>query len=380
MTKKTKKLPVFYAVYLTCILLFVLALAFGMGFVRDLLAEFESVQPKYKAQEVFEEYFADFDYKTMTDYYSVSAFLTESGYQTEEDLFSALDAVTKDGKVTYYRSSSGIADVEEYAVAVNKTRVATFTLKKTGEKSENGFDLYELDTIKIYNPVRLEVVTNDQTNPPTYLYTYRITAPLSHKITADGKELTEAERVGQITYDKSAMANAKNGFEGIPMVSYEIIASAPPALTATDANGDVATAAFDEKTSTFSYEVVFNKSVENDLGAHALTVAQKIGIYMQAGDKFSSIQDYIDPTAPLYEQLEDIGGDSWMVKKFDSCEFKNEKIAECYRYSDTEVSLRVSLTQIGHRSGYEDSIDTLDYTFCFRLVDGEWLLYESYNN
>ncbi len=382
MSKQPKKqtLPLFYAIYLALILVFILVLCFAMQFVKKLLAEYEDTQPKYKAQEVFEEYFTDFSYRNMREHFSMTDFLSESGYKTEEELLLALDALVQNGEMSYYRSSSGIADRIEYAVAVNKTRVAAFTLKKSGEKTKNGFDLYELEGIVLYNPVRLEVVTSEDTKPPTFLYTYRIHAPLSHTVSANGKVLTEAERVGEISYEKDAMASTKAGFEGIPFVTYELILDAPPSVTAVDFNQDPCTPHFDEKAATYRFDVTFDKALTNELGQHALTVAQKLGIYMQAGDDFSSIRDYYDPESDLYDQVRALGADAWMVKKFDSCEFRDEKISEAYRYTENDVSIRVSLVQICHRKGYEDSIDAFDYTFCFRKVEGEWLLYESYNN
>ncbi len=375
-----KKLPLFYTIYLSCILVFILILCFGVAYVKTLLTEYELVQPKYVAQEIFDRHFTDFSYENMREYYDVQAFLTESGYATEEELFAALNELTKDGEPSFYRSSSGIGDTVEYSVTANKRRVASFTLKKSEEKTENGFHYYTLDAIKVYNLIRAEIVTSDETNSPTFLYTYQFVAPLTHKITVNGQVLTQSQQKGEIVYDKQAMASCKEGFEGIPMITYELVCDTPPTVEATDGYGKIATPEFDEKTHVYRFPVTFDTALQEQFGPKAIEITQKLAKYMQAAVRFSAISPYYDPSTALYQQLKEIGNDSWMVIKYDSCDFENPKVLEAYSYSDTDFSIRVSMVMIGHKAGKDDSKEILDYTFCFHLVDGEWLLYDSYNN
>jgi hypothetical protein len=153
-----------------------------------------------------------------------------------------------------------------------------------------------------------------------------------------------------------------------------------PVVSAVDFNGDTVSPEYDKENYRYSFKYTFDKSVLEEYGDLAIEIAQKLAIYMQAGAKFDSIKNYYDPASDLYDHVEYLGQNAWMVNKFDSCDFEDQSVSEAYRYSETEISIRVALTQIGHKAGKSDSIDRLDYTFCFHLVGDEWLLYESYNN
>lgn len=379
--KSRGKMPLFYIIYFACIAVGIVLLVFSSAFLRSILAEYESVQPKHIAQEIFDTTFAQFDYRNMQEYFDVDQFLAESGYESKEELFTALAKLTEGGEASLYRSSSGIGDTVEYSIAISKTRVASFTLKKSSETTTHGFSSYVLDEITVYNPIHLEIVTEDGTKPPpTVLYTYTITAPLTHTVSVNGQTLTEEDRKGDILYNTEAMKNSKSGFSGIPMACYEFNLENEPTVTAVDLNGDAVEAEFDEKARSYTFAVTFDRTLTSEFGSLAIEIAEKLAIYMQAGARFNSISQYYDPSSALYEQVRLLGNDAWMVVEYESCDFKDQAVSEAYRYSDTEFSIRVSLLQTVHLQGKPDMTDPVDYTFCFHLVEGNWLLYESYNN
>lgn len=360
--RKTRgKLPLFYVIYFICIAVGIVLLVFSSAFLRNILAEYESVQPKHVAQEIFDTTFAQFDYRNMQDYFDVDQFLSESGYESKEELFAALAKLTDGGESSLYRSSSGIGDTIEYSIAVNKTRVASFTLKTSSEKTAHGFSSYVLDSITVYNPIHLEIVTDGGTKPPpTVLYTYTVTAPLTHTVSVNGQTLTEEDRKGDILYNTEAMKNSKSGFAGIPMACYELNLENEPTVTAVDLNGDAVEAEFDEKTRSYTFAVTFDRTLTSEFGSLAIEIAEKLAIYMQAGAKFNSISQYYDPSSALYEQVRLLGNDAWMVVEYESCDFRDQAVSEAYRYSDTEFSIRVSLLQTVHLQGKPDMTDPVD--------------------
>ena len=66
-----KKMPKFYLVLIICWVVALSLLAFGLYVVREYLADYESVQPKYVAEEVFKKYFS-LDLALVFIYYSVA--------------------------------------------------------------------------------------------------------------------------------------------------------------------------------------------------------------------------------------------------------------------------------------------------------------------
>ena len=381
--KKTagKKLPLFYLIYIVVIVVALLLLAFGAALLHNILGEYEEVQPKHLAERIFHEQFEDFSYRTMREHYDMPTFLNESGYDTEEAFWKATEELLGAEQPVLYRSSSGISDKVEYSVAINKVRVASFTLIPSGEKTPHGFEHYELGEIKVYNPIRMELVSSDETQPPpTYLFTYVITAPLTHKVTVDGKELGEEDRKGDIVYDTTCLASHQSGFIGVPFVSYEVVLETVPEVKATDLNGDTVTPEYDEEGRSFRFALTFDRAMTDQVKDYVIGIAEKLGVYMQAGARFSSISGYYDESSELYKQLRQIEDAHWMVVPYETCSFSQQSVSEFYRYSEDAFSVRVSVLQRVTHAGKPDMTDLLDYTFCFHRVGEDWLLFESYNN
>ena len=63
--KQRKHFPIFYTIYFLCIALFLLGLYTALGIVREHLADFESAQPQYEAERVFDAYYASGDYTAL---------------------------------------------------------------------------------------------------------------------------------------------------------------------------------------------------------------------------------------------------------------------------------------------------------------------------
>ena len=50
--RKKRRFPVFWVLYAVFVASFCVALYFGVGYLTDILAEYESVQPEYTAEEI----------------------------------------------------------------------------------------------------------------------------------------------------------------------------------------------------------------------------------------------------------------------------------------------------------------------------------------
>ena len=146
-----RKLPKFYFVLIICWVVALVALAVGLFIVRGYLADYESVQPKYVADEVFEKYFETGDYLSIIKHSS----LNKSKYETDEMLANYLSSLTEGKELSYYSISSGMDTASaKYAVKYNDgekdIKVASFTLSVSGEKSEKGFSKYVLDSFELF--------------------------------------------------------------------------------------------------------------------------------------------------------------------------------------------------------------------------------------
>lgn len=376
-----KRIPMFYLIYASAVVLVLAALAFGVVALRSFLTEYESAQPIHVAEEVFKTHFAHPDYNGLKQYFTPADYAGKYGYDSDADVINAMNECVKGKKMAFFKAATDLGDTIEYSVTADGVKIATISLKESDEKTKRGYVLYRLDSIRIYDVIGYSRSQDPTTEDPTVPeIKFTVVAPASYQISVDGTALTE-EHIAKSYYDTGTLHNMPSDYQGIPYAEYSWKSTEPPdEVKATDSNGDAAEAQYDEKTHTYTFSFVYNKQLETEYSAYAIEAAQKLAAYMQAGLRFDDIAKYYDPSAKLYAETRAIGADAWMVNKYDSMEFKDVFCGEFYQYSETSFACRVSMIQIGHRAGYADSTDPIDYTFFFRLVDGKYLMYERYNN
>lgn len=376
---RKKKMPLFYAIYLCFLLAAIVALCFAMSYVRTLLKEYEEVQPKYLAQQIFEEKFEQFEYERLLDADTSERFRTEAGYETMPELYNKLRELLEGKEITYSRTSEDFEDGSiTYTVIADSRRLADFKLTKKAEKTTHGFDVFEEGPFVLYNLIVSERL-DPGTKPDEVYYTYLVTAPADTVVKIEGGK--DGEKTETREYMRTdLLSRAKASFEGIPYVEYKIIASAPPTVTGTDRNGNESKAEYTESSRTFAFPFVWYSSVEEEMKDYAIEFAKEFEIYSQHGSSLDSIRKYFDKSTELYQNILSLDADMWMVNKFKSCDFTEVQTGEYFDYGDGSVSLRVSFVWIGHRDGKADSTDILDYTFVFTEKDGKMLVTEAYNN
>jgi len=108
-----KKMPRFYLVLIICWAVALTLLGTALLIVRSYLADFESTQPKYVAEEVFEKYFSGADFE------AVLAFSAENGsaFESNETLAAYLMELISGKELSYHSISSGMdLDSSKYIV------------------------------------------------------------------------------------------------------------------------------------------------------------------------------------------------------------------------------------------------------------------------
>ncbi len=117
---------IFATVWLGIFAITFLIWAIYLGFINERLAEYESIQPKYEAERVFNEYFLNSDASDMIGY--------EEGFYSEYDKVGAPEKVIAsliDGKKLSYKAETRAL----YSVYADGEVIAQFTLKAHPEKT-----------------------------------------------------------------------------------------------------------------------------------------------------------------------------------------------------------------------------------------------------
>ena len=195
MSRKKKKKSIwrskFYRVYFVLVGLALVAIVVGTFWLRGVLADYESAQPKYVAQDVA-KLFENADYESIYNY-DTSAVQFEGG---DKALYlDNLKQLTAGKRVEWDTAFSTNKDERKYNVRLDGERFATFTLVPSGQTSAQGNRLWKLGYITTL--VALQQATPEpepeatpEPEVPEVVYTCRITAPAGYTVTVDGEALS----------------------------------------------------------------------------------------------------------------------------------------------------------------------------------------------
>lgn len=352
-----KRFPVFYTVLIVFLLLGIIAVAIGLGYLKDFLADFEGAQYKYVAQEVFSEQFADPDIDKLleTSEYKISP------YEKKEDLVSYIKS-TLTGDITFKEVKTGVGSEDiTYNVKAGDTKFAAFTLEKSGEKSKYGSDYYRLGQIRlIYTQPSMDV---------------RIKAPADCTVcvngipVAGGEEITEEIRT-------TSCDHMPEGVSGLIYRVYTISGLMnKPEITVTDRHGNPSPLAYDDEGGMYVAGINYNTALEAEYSEMVIDAAEKYAAYMQCDGSFTLFAKYFDPSSVLYNQIKT--AEYYFVWKHNGYDFENVKIGEFTDYDDDTFSCHVSFTHILHKTGSEDYRDPIDMIYYLRRVGDKFLIYDS---
>ena len=364
MPNKPKKMPKFYIILIVCWILALSALAVLLINVRAYLENYESVQPKYLAQDVFDEYFREPDFKAMIEFSD----LNKSKYETNEMLASYLTELTEGKKLSYHNVSSGLdLDVSKYTVKYTEDgkdiKIASFQLEKSGEKSEKGFDKYALSGFELFYPAEKSVSVKVIKGATPYI---------------NGIPL-EAEHIAQDNIEHESFKHMPKGTEGISYTLYKIQGlTTEPIIDVKDKNGIDLELFENTKEDCYETEIIYDSELAAEQSSHVIAAAQTYAAYMQNDAKLAKLTPYFEKNTELYNSIKSTL--QWAVIDHDSYHFENVEASEFYRYDENTFSCRVKFDHILKRSRLQDHVDHVDITLYLRNVDGKYLVYERTNN
>ncbi len=165
--KPSKGRLIFVCVWLAIFAVVFLLWAYILGEVGEALAEYESVQPKYAAEDIFNRCFASADAAEIYAYdeYEISE------YDKDGAALGYLASIVNNKNITYAPVISSDSAVKTYAVAADGVRFATFTLIESDEKTDilgmSKWKLGEIDIkisplcgVSIYAPKNAMILVN----------------------------------------------------------------------------------------------------------------------------------------------------------------------------------------------------------------------------
>ena len=233
MSKKKKRLKLFYPIYFALVLIAVAAIWIGCRRLTPYLADYEKSNPE-PAVAAAMRYFENADAETFY-FFAQQNHPDLFQYEDKQDYIDWVTSVTKDGRFTYSMAYSDDPSVLRYNVKLNGEKFGTFSLREQPNSTEYGFSTWSFDTLDTIVPAATE---------------YTVTAPAGAAVYAGEQRLTEANAVetgiatpwtGHMLLEETPAPTqtryAFTRFFGCPEIRVTDEAGRPCALTGDEASG-----------------------------------------------------------------------------------------------------------------------------------------------
>ena len=318
MAKRT--LPLFYKIFFSVLMLAVCAVGVGLWMLNGVLEEYESVQPKNVADEIFAKYYASHDFDTLA-----AKCATENPFASAADVASFLHE-KYDGAEMTCTSGAAQGEAPTYIVKVNDYKISSFTLKESAERSKHGWVKYEEgDFVLYYDTAEVTV-----------------TAPETYKVFVNSVELGEAQ-VTQKDIPGEGDELLPQGVEGVKYTQYTVKGLIKtPEITSESPDGLASEVKYVESEKMYRVSPLFDDAL---MAEH---------------------KDYVLKAAMF-------------VIDHNGYRFDDVFVGEFYGYSDDVFSCRVSFTHV-LTAGAQEYKDYFDSTIFFRRVDGTFKICGMINN
>lgn len=357
--KQRKHFPIFYTIYFLCIALFLLGLYTVLGIVREYLADYESAQPQYVAEKVFDELYKNSDYGALIDICPPQT--TE--FENKEAVARYLNEFTAGKEITYNSITTGLDSTRKYIVKANGVKFSAFTLTTGSETTPKGVPLYELDNVEIYTAGQQHA---------------SIVAPNGYTVLLNGSVLSDSYKTDYRKEHESCQ-RMPSGTDGIVYVGYDVdgLYYPPQSVQVINREG-ISVPVTQKEDGSYYAEYIYSESLKEQYSEYVISAAKALAAYMQNDGRFAAIGAYLDPDSNLYVNVK--SSETYFVIDHSSYSFEDVKTSEFYAYDDNTFSCRVSFTHVLKRSGSKDYRDYLDMTFYLRKVDDTYLIYDRFNH
>lgn len=351
MTKR--RFPLFYIIYFSVIAVAVIAIIIGMGWLKGLLAEYENAQPDYVAEDVFNKYYKSGSFDLLAELtYDEASFDdvdTVAGFLTEQ---------YGDAELTYNSVSSGEEGVLKYIVKSGDYKISSFTLKKSGEKTKRGFDLYTEDSFEVFYAADKSA---------------SVLVPEFSEVYLNGKKLGD-EQVRDSGIIRETADSTPEGINPIQYTRYFVdgLINDPEIKVMTGETEN----ALHYNTETKEYEAGLpnDPELEAEHKEFVLAAVKEYAKYMEMDSWWGRVKPYFDPTTDLYVSIYTV--EQYFVYPHEGYRFEDEYAGEFYAYDEDTFSCRVSVLQVLENPGMEDFKDKIDMTVYVRRVGGKFLIYD----
>lgn len=357
-TKSKKGMVIFLCLYVVLVALVLVALCRMMTPLRQQLVEYEAAQLENKCAQVFEELFADPDWKMLYDLSGRSDTLYEG-----RDAYAAyMEDKVGSKALTCHETYTGLPGVHKYNVYLGEEKVAAFTLTG-GADSPADIPQWTLDEVEIFFE-RAESVTVEK--KPGYT------------VHINGVALDDSFTIR--TTATKAEEYLPEGVHGYRMDQQYIDSLlVQPEIVVLDENGESVAVTLDSETGIYTLQIpdaAEMTEAEKTLVRNAAVADAK---FSMGSIKAAEFRKYFDADSEVYA---DIVGNPISIQsnKGFSIDERSIEVSEYYRYSEDLFSANVKLTVNVTRKDNTIKVYELDKTYFFTRDGSSDYLVSEYTN
>lgn len=355
---------IFYTLYFLFILVFFVAVFFGMQWLNGWLIDYQAAQPDVKAEQVFQQLFANPDWENLY----VASGAQDSPFEGKSQFVDYMNSKVDPSQLTYLETSAGLSGGKKYVVRMGSEKIATFTLTDMNTQDEDS-----LTRIPDWQRGAVELFFEREG-------TYRIEKMESHRALLNGVEVSDDYTI-QIATTK-ADSYLPVGTTGARKCLQQIDGlMSKPTVEIYDAMGNPMEVTYDEATQTFT-EGTVSQSIGVEEKTAALGAAESYCKWMisELTDR-ATLGKFYDPAGDAYQLIVKFNKANLWTQDNTGYQFENENVTDYVRYSDTLFSCRVTL-DLKVNVKIDGSVKTFNYAqslFFSKSDSGKWLCYQSTN-
>ena len=310
----------FYSIYGICVAAVIIALLCVMAPLRSWLVRYEASQPEQKAQEVFDQLFADPDWAALYR----QAGIENTYFETAETFADYMNDLVGAQPLTYLETSAGLSGDHKYIVRLGEEKIATFRLTG-GTDAQAEISVWELGTVELFfdrsESVTVEILPGQTAyingTPLDSSYTVRTVATKAEEYLPEGVHGYRAEQLRVTGLLKT------------------------PQVTVKDADGKDVPVTLDSETGIYK---VSNAAAEITDEEHkiALNAGLADATYALRDISEWELKQYFDANSQIYN---DIIHTHPFLQDYLGYEFDDSvtAVSDFYRYSDSLFSANVTL-------------------------------------
>lgn len=343
----------FWRIYCALLVVFVVALAIGLGVLSGVMGEYEATRPVHAAEKLLEKLNA----RNWQEIYSMDESAKALTQETPDQYAEYMNNLTTGYDFSLKNILSLNENEAKYNVMMNGQKFAELTLEHSGEVTGHGFNHWQVKNL---------------TTTAMAASQYTITAPADSTVSVNGQVLSQ-DLIIQRDIPTEAAGNLPDGVIAPTMVKYAVNMSfgAPENVTVTDKNGN-AQAVTQEDDHSWSAPMAYDDSIKAQVEEAVVKWGRRLAAYTT--DDYSKYDLYnacINPS-PARTYIRNM--ENQWAASHSGVDFKDIKTYDYYVYSDSCFSCRISFDYIVHYKAGDKTYPTL-YTLYFAKDGGSFKLY-----